>query len=434
MSTAPHRVVIIGGGFGGLHAAARLKRAPVQVTLVDRRNFHLFQPLLYQVATGGLSPANIAAPLRGILRRQKNCEVLLAEVVDFDLAAREVITAEGRLAYDSLIVAAGSSHSYFGHDEWEKLAPGLKTIEDATQIRGRVLRAFEEAELEDDADRRRALLTFVVAGGGPTGVELAGALSELARHTLKHDFHIINPADARIILVEGGPRILPPYPEDLSRKAEQVLVSLGVTVRDNSLVSDIQPHQVTVKSGDVEEVIPTETVLWAAGVSASPLARKLAAAVGSETDRPGRVTVGPDLTLPDHPEVFVIGDMAHCPGEDGKPLPGVAPVAIQQGRYAAALIRRRLQGKPAKPFHYRHMGDLATIGRSSAVANMFGIKLAGYFAWLMWLFIHLMNLVQFQNRVLVFLQWAWSYFTHARTARLITDCRCAQNDQSDNHP
>lgn len=433
MPAAPHRVVIIGGGFGGLHVAARLKRAPVQVTLVDRRNFHLFQPLLYQVATGGLSPANIASPLRGILRRQKNCEVLLGEVVDFDLDAREVVTTEGRISYDSLIVAAGSSHSYFGHDEWSRIAPGLKSIEDATAIRGRVLWAFEEAELTDDPDRRRALLTFVIAGGGPTGVELAGALSELARHTLKHDFRVINPADARIILVEGGPRILPPYPEALSRKAEQFLVNLGVTVRDGARVTDVQPHQVTIKAGDVEEVVPTETVLWAAGVAASPLAAKLAAATGAETDRPGRVTVGPDLTLPGHPEVLVIGDMANCPGPDGKSLPGVAPVAIQQGRYAAGLIRRRMEGKQTEPFHYRHLGDLATIGRSAAVAHFLGMNFAGYFAWLMWLFIHLMNLVQFQNRVLVFLQWAWSYLTHARGARLITDYRHGRDGKTNGH-
>jgi NADH dehydrogenase len=434
MSEAAHRVVIVGGGFGGLHAVQRLKRAPVQITLVDRRNFHLFQPLLYQVATGGLSPANIAAPLRAIVRRQKNCEVLLGEVIDFDPQRREVVLTEGRLSYDTLVVAAGSSHSYFGHDDWSKVAPGLKTVEDATAIRGRVLWSFEEAELTTDPYRRRALLTFVIVGGGPTGVELAGALSELARYTLKHDFRIINPADARIMLLEAGPRILPPYPEPLSHKAEQFLIGLGVTVRVGTMVTDIKPGHVTVKCGDRQETIAAETVLWAAGVAASPLATRLAATTGVQTDRPGRIIVEPDLSLPGHPEILVVGDMAHCQGPDGKLLPGVAPVAIQQGRYVAKLIRRRLKGKTTPPFHYYHFGDLATVGRSAAVAHFLGLQFAGYFAWLLWLFVHLMKLVQFQNRVLVFTQWAWSYLTHARGARLITECRCDHTDGTNGHP
>jgi NADH dehydrogenase len=434
MSETPHRVVIVGGGFGGLHAAQRLKRAPVQVTLVDRRNFHLFQPLLYQVATGGLSPANIAAPLRAILRRQKNCEVLLGEVVDFDAQRREVVLTEGRLPYDTLVIAAGSSHSYFGHDNWSKSAPGLKTIEDATAIRAHVLSAFEEAELTTDPERRRALLTFAIVGGGPTGVELAGALSELARYTLKHDFRNINPADARILLFEAGPRILPPYPERLSRKAEHSLARLSVTVRDGTMVTDVGPGRVTVKCDDREETIAAETVLWAAGVQASPLAARLAAATGAKTDRPGHIIVEPDLSLADHPEILVIGDMANCTGRDGKPLPGIAPVAIQQGRYVAKLIRARLGGKPIKPFRYWHLGDLATIGRSAAVARVFGLQFSGYIAWLLWLFVHLMKIVQFQNRVLVFVQWAWSYLTHARGARLITEVRPARPEEPNGHP
>lgn len=414
------RVVIVGGGFGGLHAARALRRAPVDVTLIDRRNFHLFQPLLYQVATGELSPANIAAPLRAILRRQKNVTVLQAEVVDFDVTIREVVLADERLPYDWLIVAAGSTHSYFGHDEWQPLAPGLKSVEDATSIRAKILSAFERAEHEHDPHRREALLTFILVGGGPTGVEMAGALSELSRHSLRYDFRNINPADAKIILVDAAPRILSAYPGQLSAKAADFLEHLGVTVRTGVHVTDVEPDHVIVRVGDSQESIPTATVLWTAGVQASPLAQKLSAATGAELDRAGRIHVGGDLSLPGHDEVFVIGDMARCADENGNPLPGVAPVAIQQGKYVARLISNRLAGKQKAVFHYRDLGNMATVGRSLAVAHMGRLKFAGFFAWLLWLFVHLMQLVQFENRVLVFFQWAWNYFTRRRTARLIT--------------
>jgi NADH dehydrogenase len=392
----------------------------VHVTLIDRRNFHLFQPLLYQVATGGLSPANIAAPLRWILRRQRNCEVVLAEVVGFDLETRRVLSSGDGVPFDSLIVAAGSRHSYFGHPEWGPLAPGLKTIEDATDIRRRVFSAFERAEQEHDPAVRRAWLNFAIVGGGPTGVELAGALAEIARHSLERDFRHINPADAHITLVEAGPRVLGAYPEDLSEKALASLNRLGVTVRDGTLVTDITPLDVELKSAMGVERWPTRTVLWAAGVQASPLARALSSAAGCVADRAGRLVVERDCSLPGFPHVFVIGDMASCPDEDGKPLPGVAPVAIQQGKFVAKLIKARLAGKPLPQFRYRDLGSLATIGRSAAVAQFGRLKVSGFIAWIMWLFIHLMKIVNFRNRVLVFMQWAWSYFSYDRSARLIT--------------
>jgi NADH dehydrogenase len=424
------RVVIIGGGFGGLQAALSLRRAPVEITLIDRRNFHLFQPLLYQVATGGLSPANIAAPLRSVVRRQRNVTVLLAEVIDIDAAGGRVLFRDGRsVPYDTLIVAAGVSHNYFGHD-WERLAPGLKTIEDATEMRRRIFSAFEEAErLADEPQARSCLdaaLTFVVIGGGPTGVELAGALAEIARKTLRHDFRRINPADAKIVLIEAADRVLTSYPAELSVRAAASLARLGVTTITGALVTDIQPDHVVVKRGDEVERIPTRTVLWAAGVQASPLGRRLAAATGAELDRAGRVVVQPDLTLAGHPEILVIGDLGHYRDERGQPLPGVAPVAIQQGSYAARLIqarvsaaRRSLELTPP-PFLYRDYGSMATIGRAAAVADFGLLRFGGYLAWLLWLFVHLMYLVEFQNRVLVFLQWAWNYVTWNRSARLIT--------------
>ena len=420
--SAKHRVVIVGGGFGGLHAAQALRKAPVEVTLVDRRNFHLFQPLLYQVATGGLSPANIAAPLRGVLARQQNATVLLGEVVDFDLDRRQVVLRDGTLDYDSLIVATGARHHYFGHPEWEAVAPGLKTIEDATTIRRKVLTAFEQAERATDPALVQALLTFVVVGGGPTGVELAGAVAELAHHTLYRNFRHIDPARARVLLVEAGDRILSTYVPKLSHKAVQSLERIGVTVRTDSAVIDVRADRVTLKSGDRTEVLPAHTILWGAGVQASPLAAALAKKAGATTDRAGRVQVGPDCTLPGRPEVFVLGDMTHFAHQDGKPLPGVAPVAMQMGTYAANVIAHRLQGKqPPKPFHYHDRGSMATIGRSSAIAETGRLKLWGFPAWLAWLFIHIMYLVGFGNRVLVLIQWSLNYLTRGRTARLITE-------------
>ena len=415
-----NRVVIIGGGFGGLYAAKGLRRAPVRVTLIDRRNFHLFSPLLYQVATGGLSPGEIARPLRYILRRSRNAEVLLAEVADLDAMNRRVILRDGTVSYDTLIVATGSSHYYFGHDEWKASAPGLKTIEDATEIRRRILVAFEKAEREDDAEARRAWLTFVLVGAGPTGVELAGALGEIANDTLRHDFRHINPAEARILLLEGGERVLPAYPPDLSDKAERSLIRLGVRPKLRTVVTGVDPQGVTVQRGAESERIAARTVLWAAGVEASPLGRILAERAGATLDRVGRVMVETDLSIAGHPEILVIGDLSNFSHQTGKPLPGVAPVAMQQGRYAAHLVRQRLAGETARPFHYFDKGSLATIGRAAAVADFGLIHIDGYPAWLAWLFIHLMYLAGFDNRLLVFIKWAYNYFTRDRGARLIT--------------
>ena len=418
---APHRVVLVGGGFGGLYAARQLGRAPAEVTLIDRRNFHLFQPLLYQVATGGLSPANIAAPLRAVLKRQKNTRVLMGEVVDIDVPGRRVILKDGGVPYDTLVVAAGARHHYFGHPEWEQHAPGLKTIEDATLIRRRVLLAFEAAERETDPARRAAWLTFVIVGGGPTGVELAGTIAELAHHTLRHNFRTYEPRAARVILLEGVDRVLPPYPSDLSAKAAAALADLGVTVRTGTTVTDVRPDGVSLRTGDKTEFLPAHTVLWAAGVDASRLAKVLAAATGAKTDRSGRVLVEPDLTLPGHLEIFVLGDMANFSHQEGKPLPGVAQVAMQQGRYVANTIKRRLLGRePLPPFHYRDHGSMAVIGRAAAVAQVGRLHFSGYLAWLAWLFIHLINLIQFESRMEVLIQWGWAYITRNRSARLIT--------------
>lgn len=418
--TNQQRIVIIGGGFGGLHAATSLRRADVHVTLIDRRNFHLFQPLLYQVATGALSPANIAAPLRDILKKQKNTEVLLAEVVDFDLDQRQVILADGRVPYDTLILAAGVRHHYFGNEQWEANAPGLKTIEDATEIRRRVLLAFETAERETDPEEIKKWLTFVVVGGGPTGVELAGALGEIANYTLKNNFRHIDPATAKVILVEGTDRVLPPYPTDLSARAAGSLRKLGVTVRTNAIVTDIQPDSVTIRTDDQTEMIDAHTVLWGAGVQGSPLGRKLATSAGAEMDRAGRIIVQPDLSLPNHPEIFVIGDLANYAHQTGKPLPGVAQVAMQQGHYAARVIQARQAGQTLPPFQYRDLGNMATIGRAAAVADLGRFHFSGWLGWVMWLFIHLLYIVQYQSRILVLIQWAWNYFTRNRAARLIT--------------
>lgn len=418
-----HHVVIVGGGFGGLYAAKALKHAPVRITLVDRRNFHLFQPLLYQVATGGLSPGDIASPLRWVFREQKNTRVLLGEVTDIDVAHRRLVLEkdQAEIAYDSLILATGSKHTYFGN-KWEDLAPGLKTIEDATEIRRRVLVAFEAAERETDPVRRMAWLTFVVVGAGPTGVELAGTLGEIANDTLKDDFRSFRPGEARILLVDGSPRVLPPYPEELSRNAERALIGLGVRAKLGFQVTAIDRDGVSLKaaSGDATERIETKTVLWAAGVAASGLAKVVAARTGAPLDRAGRVMVQPDLTVPGHSEILVIGDMAHVEN-DGKMVPGVAPAAMQMGRYAASLIRARIdKGTPPEPFRYHDKGSLATIGRTAAVATFGKVKFSGIVAWLLWLFVHLMYLVGFQNRLVVFVKWAMNYFTYNRGARLIT--------------
>ncbi len=413
-------VVIIGGGFAGLTAARWLRRVPVEITLIDRRNFHLFQPLLYQVATGGLSPANIAAPLRGILGKQTNCQVLMEEVADIDVEQRCIRLADSKLKYDTLVVAAGARHSYYAHPEWESLAPGLKTIEDATEMRRRILSAFEAAEISRDLTERQRLLNFVIVGAGPTGVELAGALAEIARHSLREDFRSINPSDARIMLIEAGERVLSAYPPDLSEKGRLALEKLGVVVRTNASVERITDSSVLIKTADGEETIPTKTVLWAAGVQASPLAKILAAATGAEIDRAGRIAVGADLSLPGHPEILVLGDMAKCVDQHGNSLPGVAPVAISQGKYAAKLISNRLRNRSTPDFHFTHLGSLATIGKSAAVAEIGRFHFSGFIAWLMWLLIHLMKITTFRNRLLVLMQWGWSYFTYDRSARLIT--------------
>ncbi|MCA0456961.1 MAG: NAD(P)/FAD-dependent oxidoreductase [Chloroflexi bacterium] len=418
--TTAQRVVIIGGGFGGLHTAKSLRNTDVHVTLIDRRNFHLFQPLLYQVATGALSPANIAAPLRDIFKRQMNTEVLLGEVVDFDVEKREVILRDGRIPYDTLVLAAGVRHHYFGNDQWEEHAPGLKTIEDATEMRRRILLAFEAAERETDPEEIRKWLTFVVIGAGPTGVELAGAVGEIANYTLKNNFRRINPASAKVILVEGMDRVLPPYPADLSAAAQKSLEKLGVTVRTKAMVKDVQADKIIIGIGETDEVIDSHTILWGAGVQGSPLGRKLAAATGAELDRAGRIIVQPDLSLPNHPEILVIGDLAHYAHQTGKPLPGVAQVAMQSGDYAARLIKARLKGETVPTFHYRDLGNMATIGRAAAVADLGKLHFTGFIGWVLWLFIHLLYIVQYQSRILVLIQWAWNYITRNRAARLIT--------------
>jgi len=415
-----HKVVILGGGFGGLTAALKLKNAPVHVTLIDRCNYHLFQPLLYQVATGSLSPANVAGPLRQVLRKQKNTQVLLGEAISIDAAKRQVILSDGVVNYDTLIVATGSTHQYFGHDEWEKFAPGLKNLDDATAMRGRILLAFEAAEREPDPEKLRAWMTFVIVGAGPTGAELAGALGEIAHDTLKHDFRDIDPSKTRIVLVEGTDRPLPSYPPKLSEAARKMLERLGVTVRTGAMVTDITAEGVTIKEGDHTELIPTRTVLWAAGVLASPLGKILSENAGAPLDKASRVIVEPDLTVQAHPEIFVIGDLANFSHQTGNPLPGVAQPAIQQGEYVAKLIRARFRNHKLPPFHYFDKGNLATIGRGAAVADLNWLQISGFPAWLIWIFIHLVYIIQFQNRLLVMMQWAWLYISFDRSARLIT--------------
>jgi NADH dehydrogenase len=407
----PH-VVVVGAGFGGLNTVRALRRARVRVTLVDRRNHHLFQPLLYQVATAALSPADIAYPVRSILRHQQNAAVLLAEAVAVDRAARELVLSDGRLPFDYLVLATGARHAYFGHDAWEKNAPGLKTLEDALEIRRRILLAFERAEREPDEPRRRALVTFVIVGGGPTGVELAGAIGEISRQVMVSDFRAIDPREAQIVVLEAGPRILPSFPEDLALRAQESLRALGVEVRTGCPVTAMGNG--FVEAGGTR--IAAATILWAAGVRASPLA----ATVGAPLDRVGRVLVEPDLSIPGDANVFAIGDLAAFLHQTGTPLPGVAPVAIQQGRHVAENVRRDLAGKPRRPFHYRDRGSLAVIGRARAVAQFGRLKLTGFLAWLGWSFIHILFLIGFRNRALVLFEWAWAYFTYQRGARLIT--------------
>jgi len=409
----PPRIVIIGGGFGGLYTARGLRHAEAEITLVDRHNYHLFQPLLYQVATAALNPSDIAAPIRSILRHQKNISVILGEAIDVDVDAKRVQLADGALDYDFLVIATGATHSYFAHPEWERDAPGLKTIEDALEIRRRVLTAYEEAERETDPAKQQEWLTFVIIGGGPTGVELAGALSEIARQTMIRDFRRIQPESARVILVEGVDRVLPPYPPSLSASAKKQLESLGVEVVTGAFASDVNDREVRL-GGD--RVIPARTVLWAAGVQASPLAKSL----GVPLDRAGRVLVEPDLTIPGHKDVFVIGDLAAVKQRDGTFVPGVAPAAIQEGQHAAYNLDRALEGQPLRAFHYWDKGSLATIGRAAAVADLGKIKLSGFLAWIAWLAIHIFFLIGFRNRFLVITQWAWAYLTYQRGARLIT--------------
>jgi len=431
-----HKVVILGGGFGGLYAARALKAAPVSVTLIDRRNYHLFQPLMYQVATGSLSPGEIAAPLRGILHSQKNVRVLLGEVADVDPAARQVILTDGaQYEFDSLIVATGSRTSYFGNDHWQEWAPSLKSVEEALMVRHKVLYAFEAAERASNPEECRAWLTFVIVGAGTTGLELAGGLAEIARETLRHDFRSIRPEEARIVLMEGAPRVLPTYPPDLSAKAERLVRKLAVEVRTNVRVVGVDREGVIFQTGSMKEHLAAKTVLWAAGVAASDFGARLAARTGAETDKTGRIRVNADLTIPGHPNIYVVGDLALGWRADGRQLPGVAQVAMQGGGYAAKAISTRLSGAvELPPFRYFDKGDMAVIGRAAAVANVFGFHVSGWPAWILWLFIHLMYLVQFQSRILVFIQWGFQYLTFSRGARLITGTADSDLSQADAAP
>ncbi|HWL52003.1 MAG TPA: NAD(P)/FAD-dependent oxidoreductase [Chthoniobacteraceae bacterium] len=411
MKKAP-KIVIAGAGFGGLAAAKELANCAVDVTVLDRSNHHLFQPLLYQVATAALSPAQIAQPIRHILRDARNITVAMTEIVEIRPDRREVVTKAGVVSYDYLIVATGARHSYFGHPEWEKDAPGLKSIDDALEIRRRMLFAFEEAEMLADPEARKAALTFIVVGAGPTGVEMAGSIAEIARYTMVQDFRRIDPSEARVILLDAAPRVLPAFAEPLSAKAEAQLRKIGVEVHTGKGVKTVNPEGVQLE----DRFIPSRTVIWAAGNAASPLGKQL----GAETDRAGRVVVEPDLTVPGHPNVFVIGDMASFSHQGGQPLPGVSPVAMQQGRYAARKILAELEGRDMRPFHYVDKGSMATIGRHAAVADLRGLYFNGFAAWLAWLFVHLIFLVGFRARILVFIQWVWSYINYYRGVRLIT--------------
>ncbi|UCF63352.1 MAG: NAD(P)/FAD-dependent oxidoreductase [bacterium] len=420
MKDAPH-VLIVGGGFGGLEAAKQLKNSPFRVTLLDKRNFHLFQPLLYQVATGGLSPADIATPLRSIFRNFKNISVYQKEVTSIHPNNKFIMTDYGKIEFDTLIIATGSTHHYFGHDSWKNIAPGLKTIEDATNIRSRILQAFEEAEKESDPQLRQNYLTFVIVGGGPTGIELAGAIGELARHTMKNDFRNIQSGEARILLIEGAERILNVYPPELSHKAQKFLKKLNVEIMTESIVTDVNKERVKIKNSDQNLEIGSRTVLWAAGVKASSLSRAFVSDTDIETDIQGRLRVNKYCQIPQYPEIYVIGDLAHFEDERGKPLPGIAPVSMQQGRYVAKMLKRNLIGGKLSHFKYHNRGNLAVIGRKAAVAQLGKFKFSGYFAWLLWLFIHLMYIVGFENRLLIFIQWSYNYFTRNRSARLIAN-------------
>lgn len=418
---APHHVVVVGGGFAGLYAAKTLAKAPVRVTLIDKRNFHLFQPLLYQVATGSVSPADISSPLRGILKRNYNTKVLLDEVIDLDPEHKSIVLRGGVLAYDSLIMATGVSHHYFGNEQWQEIAPGLKTVEDALEMRRRIFAAFEAAEQEPDPEKRRAWLTFVVVGGGPTGVELAGAIAELANQTLKQDFRNIDTSTAKVLLIEGLDRVLPPFAPQLSAEAQASLERLGVTVLTRRMVTRIDEASVTIRNGDETEIIATRTALWAAGVKASRLGAVLAERTGVSLDRSGRVMVQPDFSVANHPDIFVVGDLAcYLPEGEERPLPGVAPVAMQQGNYVAQLIGDRLAGKTTKAFRYSNKGSMAVIGQNEAVVDLRFIKFAGPLAWFVWIFAHIYYLIEFDNKLVVMVQWAWNYFTRNRGARIIT--------------
>lgn len=417
----PH-IVIVGGGFGGLYAAKSFKDAPVKVTLIDKRNFHLFQPLLYQVATGTLSPADIASPLRVVLSKHKNTQVLLDKVVDIDPDAKKVFLEDREaLDYDALIVATGVSHHYFGNDQWQNDAPGLKTVEDALEMRRRIFMAFEAAEKEPDAEKRQALLTFVVVGGGPTGVELAGAIAEIAHQSVKDDFRDIDTTQARVLLFEGMGRILPPYPEECSGEAQKALENLGVKVQTQTLVTNISNNSVTYRQGDDTYTIDAHTILWAAGVTASFMGKVLGSRTGVELDRAGRVVVEPDLSIKNYPDIFVIGDLANFAHQGDRPLPGVAPVAMKEGEYVANLILKRTQGETLPAFTYKDFGSMAVIGQNQAVADLKFARFSGFVAWIIWIFAHIYYLIEFDNKLIVMLQWAWNYITLGRGARLITE-------------
>lgn len=415
-----HRVVILGGGFGGLYAAKALSREGLRVTLIDRRNFHLFQPLLYQVAAGWLSPGEIATPLRMVLSRYPHTYVYQAEVTDIAPGEKAVVLRDGIVTYDTLIVATGSSHHYFGHEEWAETAPGLKTVEDALEMRRKILLSFEAAEREPDPEIQKEWMTFLIIGAGPTGVELAGTIGELARTTLRRDFRNIDTSKAEIILVEGRERVLPAYPEELSREAEASLRRLGVTLRLDTMVTGIEGNKAALSRNGGRDEIESRTILWTAGVKASPLGRVLEKRAGAVLDATGRVVVGPDLAIPGHPDIFVIGDLANFSHQGGAPLPGVAAVAMQEGRYVAELITNRLDGKDTPPFKYADKGSLAVIGRNAAVADLGRIKLSGFPAWFIWAVVHISYLIEFDNKVLVLFRWAWNYFTRKRGVRLIT--------------
>ncbi|MEM9772218.1 MAG: NAD(P)/FAD-dependent oxidoreductase [Cyanobacteria bacterium P01_D01_bin.73] len=429
--TQRHRVVIVGGGFGGLYAAKALGSADVDVTIIDRRNFHLFQPLLYQVATGSVSPADIASPLRVVVGRNKNTKVIHRKAVDINPKNQTVVLDDGEVDYDTLVLATGGSHHYFGNDQWKDIAPGLKTVEDALEIRRRIFSAFEKAEQETDPEIQKALLTFVIVGAGPTGVELAGAIAEISHGPMSKDFSNIDTTQAKIILVEGMDRVLPPYDPSLSADAQESLESLKVTVRTKALVTEVTENGVSLKQGDNTEWVSAKTVLWAAGVRASKLGQVLSDRTGAELDRAGRVVVEPDLSIPGHPNIFVVGDLANFPHQGERPLPGVAPVAMQEGEYVAKLIKTRQAGKEMSQFVYSDFGSMAVIGRNSAVADLKFLKFSGPLAWFVWIFAHIYYLIEFDNKLVVLLQWGWNYFTKGRGARLITGGDASVTDPSE---